>query len=373
MKFICAPDSFKGSLTAVEAADAIASGVLSELPDASVDRCPVGDGGQGTLASLLEALNGQLTTVTVSDALGRPIPGAYGIFDRGDLTYVESASAIGLAAIPEKLRDVMTSSSFGVGELILKALESSPNQIIVGVGGSATNDGGCGMAQALGVRFYDTKGELISRPLSGGMLHSISGIDVGERATIEADVVVAYDVNNPLTGIDGAAEVYGPQKGADATQVAILDAGLRHLAEVIRRDCEIDVECEPGSGAAGGLAAGLLAFTDARFVRGVDAVLDAVNFASRIADMDLCLTGEGCLDGQSLSGKTCIGVAHAAAKAGVPVIALVGATGPGAELCLEAGIQSVVVIGKGLPASESIKHAKSLLTTAAANVARYYR
>ncbi len=373
MKFICAPDSFKESLTAVEAADAIASGILSELPDARVDRCPVGDGGEGTLTSLLAALDGQLMTVTVSDALGNPKESAYGIFDCGELAYVESASAIGLAEIPEKLRDVMVASSFGVGELILKALESSPKRIIVGVGGSATNDGGCGMAQALGVRFYDTKGELISQPLSGSMLHDILEIDVGERAEFETDIVVACDVNNPLTGANGAAEVYGPQKGANAGQVAILDAGLKHLAEVIRRDCEIDVERVPGSGAAGGLAAGLLAFAGARFVRGVDAVLDAVDFASRIADTDLCLTGEGCLDAQSMSGKTCIGVTHAAAKAGVPVVALVGATGPGAEHCLEAGIQSVVVIGEGLPASESIKHAKSLLTVAAANVARNYR
>jgi len=374
VKIVCAPDSFKESLGAVDAAVAMADGILGKLPGATVDRCPVGDGGEGTLASLMSARPGESVTLSIHNAMGQRTVAEFGLFDAGRLAWLESAAAISLAAIPAAERDVMAAGSYGVGELLLAAAARSPSRIVVGVGGSATNDAGIGMAQALGVRFLDDAGREIAAPITAGMLNRIATIDAGRRATMPAPVEVASDVDNPLTGPHGASAVYGPQKGADASAVAELDRQLSRLAGIIRRDLGIDVETLPGAGAAGGLAAGLVAFAGARITSGVGAVLDAVHFAERVHDAGLCLTGEGRLDGQSLSGKTCIGVARAAAAAGVPVVALVGSVGPGADRALAAGIREVVVIGKGLPAEESIRNAPELLTKAAAEVvARYCR
>lgn len=368
MRIVCAPDSFKESLGAVDAADAMADGILEALPGATVDRCPVGDGGEGTLDSLFAARAGERVSLTVADAMGRATMADYGIFDAGRLAWVESAAAIGLAAIPPAGRDVMAAGSYGVGELLLAAADRSPARIVVGVGGSATNDGGFGMAQALGVRFLDRDGAVIEAPVTGSTLARIAAIDAGGRAAIPMPVEVASDVDNPLTGPHGASCVYGPQKGADAQTVLVLDRELARLVGVIRRDLGIDVETLRGAGAAGGLAAGLVAFAGASIISGIGAVLDAVGFAERIRGADLCLTGEGRLDGQSLSGKTCIGVARMAAAAGVPVVALVGRTGPGAELALGAGVSEYVVIGEGLPLAESMRNARELLANAAGRV-----
>ena len=370
MKFICAPDSFKESLSAVDAANAMADGIRSALPAATVDICPVGDGGEGTLASLLTTQRGDYRRCMVHDALGREVSAPFGLLDSGATAWVESAAAISLAAIPTAERDVMAASSYGVGELIRAASDAAPGRIVVGVGGSATNDGGCGMAQALGVRFIDASGAIIDRPINGGRLQDIATIDMDRRLPITAEIVVAADVRNPLTGPDGASRVYGPQKGASRDEVEQLDDALAGLAELIRRDVGADVAALAGAGAAGGLGAGLAAFADAELVPGVDLVLDAVDFSSRVRDADLCLTGEGRLDQQSLSGKTCLGVARAAAAADVPVIALVGAAGPGADRSLDAGIREYVVIGEGLPAIESIDRAAELLSAASARVIR---
>lgn len=372
---ICAPDSFKESLTAVQAAKAMAAGVRRAVPGAEVDRCPVGDGGEGTLESLLESVNGRRVSAVTSDVFGRTIETNFGSLDNGRVAFVESAAAIGLAAIPAGERDVMRSSSFGVGQLILSALDNAPEKVIIGVGGSATNDCGCGMAQALGVRFFDGADHLIEEPISAAMLPDIRRIDAAYRTERlnGIKIVVACDVENPLTGPQGAAHIFAPQKGANDAQVESLDESLRHVAELIRRDIGIDIEAMAGAGAAGGLGGGLIAFAGADVVPGIDIVLEAVQFSARVQNADLCLTGEGCLDAQSLAGKTCLGVAKVASTHKVATVALVGRIGPGATETLIAGITEYVVIGEGLSTEQSIRQAATLLTNAAESITRKYR
>jgi glycerate kinase len=262
-------------------------------------------------------------------------------------------------------------SSYGVGELIMAACTVAPPKFIVAIGGSATNDGGCGMAQALGIRFFDSNGDEIRKPICGGMLTELSRIDVTERlpALNNIELIVACDVRNPLTGPDGAAFIYGAQKGASGEQLVLLDKGLAHLAALVRRDLKMDIETLEGSGAAGGLGGGLVAFTGATIASGIDTILDAVGFDQRVSCCDLCLTGEGQIDAQSTSGKACMGVVRAAGKHGVPTIALVGAVGSGADQCLAAGLDEYIVIGDGLSAAQSIRQAEELIAGAAGRVA----
>lgn len=374
MKIICAPDSFKESLSAIAAASAMAEGIRRVLPDALVDCCPVGDGGEGTLAALLESGSGQLLTVQVAGPYGEMVDASFGIFGDDQLAFVESAMAIGLPLIPAKQRDVMRTTSFGVGELLMHAVAHKPAAIIVGVGGSATNDGGCGMAQAMGVNFFDRDDKRIERPISGHMLSIIRRIDATHRhpALKNIALTVACDVNNPLTGNNGAAQVYAPQKGASAAQVVELDAGLAHLAMLMRRDLGVEIANVAGAGAGGGLAGGLLAFAGASIESGISTVLDAVNFHERVRDCDLCLTGEGRLDGQSVTGKACIGVAKAAATHNVTTIALVGSIGPGVEKNLAAGLSDYLLIGEGFSVEQSMRCAESLLTDTAEQVTRNF-
>jgi len=376
MKIICAPDSFKESLHAVEAAKAMAAGIRKVFPDAEIDCCPIGDGGEGTLASLLDSISGRRIDTNVADVFGRKIKVDFGVldFDSDRVAFVESASVIGLAMTSRRDRDVMHASSSGVGEIILHAANEKPARIIVGLGGSATNDGGCGLAQSLGVKFYDAANRLIEKPITGSMLASIGRIDVSERADrlLDIPLTIASDVTNILTGPLGAAAVFAAQKGASNKQIEDLDKGLIHLAELIRRDLGIDVEKLPGGGAAGGLGAGLIAFAGASVVSGIDTVLAAVQFEERVRHADLCLTGEGCLDAQSLAGKACIGVASIAASHDVPVVALVGSTGPGAEHAMDAGITEIITIGEGLSKNDSMQRAAPLLSAAAARIGRKY-
>lgn len=374
MKVICAPDSFKGSIDAVSAARAMARGVLAAYPGADVDCCPVGDGGEGTLAALLEAIDGESVDVPATGIYGDPVDACVGRFSVGGFAYVETAMATGAATAPGGRLDVMHATSYGAGELVAAACRSGTHRLLVGLGGSATNDGGCGLAQALGIRFLRADGGLIETPITGSMLASIAGIDADslERAVATTDVLALCDVTNPLTGPDGAAQVFAPQKGASGVEVEALDGGLAHLAEIIERDLGIAVDKIPGAGAAGGLGAGLHAFAGARLLPGIEIVLQRVEFESRCQGAALCLTGEGRLDSQSLAGKACMGVARAAASLAVPSVALVGATGPGAEQALEAGLSDVIVIGEGLPEGESIRDAERLLETAAMTAATRY-
>ncbi len=361
-------------MTATTAAEAMAEGIRKAVPDAIVDCCPIADGGEGTLAALTTAIPGEIQRVTVSGPLGDLLDAAFATFAEGEFAVIESAIAAGLQLIPEQSRDPEQTSSRGVGELIAAACAASPKRVIVALGGSATNDGGCGMAQALGVRFFGHNGDEIHTPICGGMLSDLTRIDATKRlpALNSIELIVASDVRNPLTGPQGAAQVYGPQKGATADQVARLDAGLAHLAGLLRRDLDIDIEALPGSGAAGGLGGGLVAFSGATIVSGIDTILEIVAFKQRVRSCDLCLTGEGQIDAQSVMGKACMGVARAARTHGVPTIALVGAVGPGAEQCLAAGLHEYVVIGEGLPAALSMRRASVLISDAAGRVATKY-
>ncbi len=368
MKVICAPDSFKGSLSAEQAADVMADAIHKASPTAEAEVCPISDGGEG-FVQVIALANGHVQMAgDYSDPLGRPVGAVWALLHGGDTptAVIEMATASGLILLSSSERDPTRTTTYGTGQLIKHALEHKAKKILIGIGGSSTNDGGCGMAQALGVCFYNVDGKLIKHPITGGMLESIKRIDVSQAnpRLREVKVTVACDVTSPLTGPNGAAHIYAPQKGATPQQVEQLDAGLRHLAELFRDQLGMDVEDRPGAGAAGGLGAGLMAFCGAEFRPGLEIVLEMVNFDKRVQGCDLCLTGEGRLDGQSLNGKAVIGVAQAAAKHNVPTIALVGSLGPGHEKSLDAGLKDYIEIGRGLSTEESMARAAELLEEA---------
>ena len=362
MKVVIAPDSFKESLTAVEAAEAMQRGVLTACPDATVDLCPMADGGEGTVEALVAATGGARRATTVSGPLGQPVDARWGILGTSRTAVIEMAEAAGLHLVPLARRNPTRTTTFGVGQLIRCALDEGVDGIIVGIGGSATNDGGTGMAQALGVRFAGA-----AEPMTGGALVEVTSVDLTGRddRLSRVRIVVACDVTNPLTGPEGAAAIYGPQKGATVEQVRELDAGLAHLASLI---LGADPEA-PGAGAAGGLGFGLVAFCAAELTSGVDLVIEATQLDHRVADADLVLTGEGRLDGQSIRGKTCIGVARAARKHSVPTIALVGSLGPDVQRTLDCGLHSYHALTDRVESrDQSIRHADRLLTDLAAEI-----
>lgn len=380
MMIICAPDSFKECLPASAVAHAMMRGVHAAAPDAIVDCCPIADGGEGTVDALVHASHGMFRRTTVVGPVFESIAARWGLMGQGPkgtenapTAVIEMAAASGLELVPMNERDPGATTTYGTGQLIGAALRGGVERIILGIGGSGTNDGGVGMAIALGARVYDKAGrEMIDPPPTGATLHKIHRIDMIERdpALRNTQIIVACDVTNPLTGPNGAAHIYGPQKGATPEQVIQLDEGLEHLAELYRDQLGVDVEHVPGAGAAGGLGAGLMAFTGATLQPGIGLVLDAVHFSKRIKGCDLCLTGEGKLDGQSMSGKACIGVAQAAAVAKVPTIALVGTADGGAGEALKHGLKSFHVIGEGLSREESIRHAEDLIAETTARVVR---
>ncbi len=332
-KIILAPDSFKETLPAAEVAEAMAAGVRRVSREVAAEECPIGDGGEGTLDALIKATgdNGRLVRGRAAGPMGDVKDARFGLMYDGHTAIVEMAEASGLALVPRELRDPTRATSFGTGQLICSAIDHGCEQIIVCIGGSATVDGGTGMAQACGFRFLDTNGREITEPMCGGMLHRIARIERPSRAWPR--IRVACDVTNPLCGTEGAAAVYGPQKGATPKKVRLLDEGLAHLAKIVGGDPSI-----PGAGAAGGAGYGLVTFFGATLERGIDLVLEAVRFRDRCRNAALVITGEGRLDAQTLRGKACLGVAAEAAKLGVPTIAIAGSTGPGAEHCVGSGL-----------------------------------
>jgi glycerate kinase len=335
MKIVLAPDSFKESLSAREVSAAMAKGVRAVRPDAVIDEVPLADGGEGTVEALIAATNGELKQSTVLGPCGDPIEAQWGLSgaSRKTTAVIEMAAASGLALVPADQRNPMLTTTYGTGQLINAAIEAGAAHIIMGIGGSATNDGGVGAAQAVGVRFYEKHDRLLEQYLAGGDLHKITRIDTEQRRERIRDVRirVACDVNNPLCGPRGAAATYARQKGATPQQVKTLDNNLTHLAALIKRDLDIEVSQVPGAGAAGGLGAGLLAFFGATLESGVRLMLDELRFAERIADADLVITGEGKIDNQSMMGKVIAGVGRACCQARIPVIALTGTIGEGAE------------------------------------------
>jgi glycerate 2-kinase len=326
VRVLVAPDKFKGTLTAEEAAEAIARGWERGDPTAEVEVVPMADGGEGTLDAMVAALGGERVTREVSGPLGDPVTAEFAVVptESGDLGVVEMARASGLALISPARRDPKRTTTRGTGELILAACRKRVQRVLVCIGGSATNDGGAGMAQTVGVRLLDSRGTDI-RP-GGAALLDLATIDMStlHRSVKSATFVVATDVDNPLVGPHGASAVYGPQKGASPEDVALLDRALGHLAAVIHRDLGLDVRSTPGAGAAGGLGGGLMAFLGARLRPGVEVVMEAVRLRERMEKADLVVTGEGMFDDQSLHGKAPAGVLRAAEEFRLPAVVLCG-------------------------------------------------
>ena len=373
MKIICAPDSFKESMTAIQAANAMANGIKQASPDAEIDLCPIADGGEGTVEALVSATQGQIQQTSVTGPLGESVTAQWGILgDVGSVktAVIEMAAAAGLALVPTDKRDPTQTTTFGAGQLIKAALDAGAKKIILGIGGSSTTDAGCGCAQALGVKFTDNNTQAITQPMTGELMHNVATIDTSEidPRIKDTQIVVACDVTNPLTGPDGAAQIYGPQKGATPKQVQSLDQGLEHIADIWRNSLDCDVQKLPGAGAAGGMGGGMVAMLGATLAKGVELVLEAVAFAKRASGFDLCLTGEGRIDGQTVSGKACIGVAQLADSKGVKTIALVGCAADGAEKTIDAGLFAYHVIGQKLSVEESMRRGPELLQAKTAQV-----
>jgi glycerate kinase len=344
MRVVIAPDKFKGSLTALEAAAAMARGVAAAWPDAAIDQVPMADGGEGTALALVAATRGQFLESRVSGPLGEPVLAHFGLLGDGSTAVIEMAAASGLVLVPPYRRNPLITTTQGTGELLLAAIAAGARRVIVGIGGSATNDGGAGLGQALGFRLLDSQGRDL-KP-GGGDVGRLARIDPsGRRHALDGvEIAVACDVTNPLCGPTGASAVYGPQKGATPEMVEQLDLNLAHFADIVARDLGVSIKELPGSGAAGGLGGGLVAFASGTLGRGVDLVIDAVGLADRLVGADLCLTGEGRIDDQSPFGKTIVGVAGLARSLGCPTLALAGSIEPGAQAVLQLGIDAYFAI-----------------------------
>ena len=336
-----APDSFKGVMTASAVASRIETGLRRAMTSVVVRKIPMADGGEGTVPAIVNATGGRIVRRTVRDPLGRKIRATFGVSGDGRQAVIEMAAASGLALLKARERNPLKTTSAGTGDLISAALETGAGKILVGVGGSATNDGGMGMARALGLRFVDARGRQL--PEGGGALARLDRIDMSQIDVriAKVSIEVACDVDNPLTGPRGASHVYGPQKGATPAMVKKLDANLARLARIIKRDLGTDILTVPGSGAAGGLAAGLMAILGGQLRPGVDIVIDAVGLKQQLKGCDLVITGEGRMDGQTVHGKTPAGVAHVAKSLGIPVIAICGCLGKGFEKVHDIGIDAV--------------------------------
>ena len=372
-KYVVIPDSFKGCLSSGEICGIIAREIRRRDPEARVYALPVADGGEGTVDAFLGALGGEKVAVPCRDPYGRPLTAHYGLFPDGKTAVIEMAAAAGLPLVGEDRR-VADTTTYGVGQLIVHALKRGAERIILGLGGSATNDGGCGAAAALGVEFLDAEGKAFV-PV-GGTLRRIAHIRTDSLlpALRQAEVIAMCDIDNPLCGESGAAAVFAPQKGADAATVRMLDEGLAHLAAVIEKDLGRSLLTLPGGGAAGGFGAGSVAFLGARLQMGIEAVLDLTDFDRLAADAYLVITGEGRLDSQSLRGKVVVGVARRARALGVPVVALVGSSETDIAAAYDAGVTAVFSINPApTTLSEALAHARTHLAFTAENVLRFAR
>ncbi|HBI82334.1 glycerate kinase [Orrella sp. NBD-18] len=346
MKIIIAPDSFKESLSAPEVASAIERGIKSAAPDTHVICIPMADGGEGTVDAVLAATNGERRIERVQNALGEPIDAAWGWLDN-ETAVIEMAAAAGLEHIRPEMRDPMRATSAGVGELIVHALNAGAKHIVLGLGGSATNDAGAGMLQALGLKLLDGNGKQITQ--GGAALANLASIDdtLFDERLRNVTVTIASDVNNPLCGDKGASAIFGPQKGATPQQIKQLDAALSHFADLSAKKLGYDKRDAPGSGAAGGLGFAAHAWLQARFRPGIEVVAGIGGLANAVQGASLVITGEGRMDAQTLLGKTPMGVATIAKQAGVPVIAIAGSLGAGYQNLYTAGIQAAFSLTSG--------------------------
>ena len=374
MKVVIAPQSFKGSISALDAAKAMEEGVRRVVSDAETVLVPVADGGDGTLETLVEATNGEIRSATVTGPIGKPVMAEWGALGDGETSMIEMARTSGLALLSLDERDPLRATTFGLGEVIREALDAGFRSFIVGIGGSATNDAGAGMAQALGVRLLDEAGNGL--PPGGAALADLHHIDTSAldaRAT-EAQFSVACDVSNPLTGPEGASAVYGPQKGATPEIVAQLDAALKNFAGVVERDIGASINDVPGSGAAGGLGGGMMAFLGGSLRAGVDIVLDQVDLDNKLEGADLVITGEGQLDFQTVYNKAPIGVAWRAKERGIPVVAVSGSLGQGFEDVHAEGIDAVSsIVCAPMSLEEASTRAGELIADATAEAMRFMK
>ncbi|EIX9030006.1 glycerate kinase [Klebsiella aerogenes] len=363
MKIVIAPDSYKESLSALDVATAIETGFREIYPHAEYVKVPVADGGEGTVEAMVAATQGHIVQVSVTGPLGEPVNAFYGLSGDMRCAYIEMAAASGLESVPPTRRNPLLTTSWGTGELIRHALDAGVSQIIIGIGGSATNDGGAGMAQALGAKLLSAGQQQIAP--GGGALETLARIDLSELDPRLADcrIDVACDVTNPLTGPQGASAVFGPQKGATAAMIERLDRGLQHFAQIIDRDLDIDVLNLEGGGAAGGMGAALYAFCGANLRPGIEIVTDALGLADLVAAADLVITGEGRIDSQTIHGKVPVGVAKVAKRFNVPVIGIAG------SLTADVG----VVHQHGLDAVFSVLYSVCTLEEALANAAANVR
>ncbi|HPO15339.1 MAG TPA: glycerate kinase [Candidatus Hydrogenedentes bacterium] len=374
MQIIIAPDSFKESASSLSVATALAEGWRRIYPEADLRLIPMADGGEGTAEAILAAAHGQKIDVTVTDPLGDPVSAYYVLLEDTQTAIVEMALASGLPLVPPAQRNPECTTTFGTGQLIRHALESGARKIIVGIGGSATNDGGAGMAQALGYSLLDNQG--CELPTGGAALARLHQIDSSKKhpALDSATFLVACDVDNPLCGPQGASHVYGPQKGADPAMAEHLDEALMHFGAVIEKQLGVNVLTIPGAGAAGGLGAGLIAFTRAQLRPGVALIAEACGLSQHLAGADLVITGEGRIDRQSAHGKTPVGVAQLAKRHNIPVIAVAGALGPGYESVYDHGIDVVwPICGGPMTLSEAIAHTETRLRDTGEAIARAWR
>lgn len=372
--FVLAPDSFKESMTAKEVCIAMENGISKVFPDANYIHVPMADGGEGTVQSLVDATGGKLYYKDVTGPLGSLVTASYGILGDGETAVLEMASASGISYVTKETKNPLITTTYGTGELIRECLDRGINKIIIGIGGSATNDGGAGMAEALGVKFLDASGYSI--PRGGVGLEQLAKIDISglDKRLEEVELIIACDVDNPLCGERGASHVFGPQKGATPEMVLQLDRNLAHYAEIAKLQLGKDVAHIPGAGGAGGLGAGLLIFTHAVLNRGIEIVIEYSGLKDKLAQADYCFTGEGGIDFQTKFGKTPYGVAKTAKALDKPVIAIAGYIGEGIDSLYEIGIDTVFGIVPGASDIETLlKNGPQNVERTCENIARLLR
>ncbi len=371
MRIIIAPDSFKGSLTALEVAKSIERGIKKADANITTVLVPMADGGEGTVQSLIDASGGQIIETVVCDPLMRQIKSFYGIMGDNKTAVIEMAAASGLPLLTPNERNPQKTSTFGTGELIADALSKGCSNIIIGIGGSATNDGGTGMAQALGVKFFDKQGielQMCGAELSNTHTIDISGLD---KRLKNLNIVAACDVDNPLCGIHGASNVYGRQKGATDADVQLLDNGLMHFSNLMKTNFGFDFCNFPGAGAAGGLGYGLMCFLHAKLERGIEIVTRATHLAEKLQGADLVITGEGRIDAQTAFGKTPFGVAKVAKQSNIPVVAIAGGLGDGYQELYNKGFDGIFsLINAPMSLDEAIERSEELLENIAETIIR---
>jgi len=371
LRIIVAPDSYKGSVSALGVANAMEKGILAVFPEANVCKIPIADGGEGTVEAMVTATGGKIIVEHVMGPLGDTVEAFWGIMGDGKTGVIEMAAASGLTLVPLESRDPLITTTYGTGQLIKAALDAGIRSIIIGIGGSATNDGGVGMGKALGIKFLDNQGQEL--PPGGGSLACLQQIDITglDRRLCETTIMVACDVDNPLCGPRGASAVYGPQKGATPEMISQLDAALEKYAVIAQQATGKSVMDYPGAGAAGGLGAGLLLFTNAQLRPGVDIVLEIMDFSNLVASSQLVITGEGRTDFQTAYGKAPVGVAKLAKQYNVPVICLSGGLGTGADDVLDHGIDGLMsVTAQPITLEECMNKGAALIEAATARMCR---